>query len=191
MLVKGSHLRDKFINEDLSYLKDLYAQNKEQVISTLIKKCEIDYSQAEDLLGEAIISFYETVLSKKDFEVQSPRNYLIGIAINKHRNEKKKYAKIFAKESEVRLLIYDYDYYKGNQEYREKLKGFTSDALTELDSKCQKIISSYYLDGLSMKEIASALSLSSSDVAKTLKSRCYKKLLSLIKKISGQDAIRI
>ena len=53
--------------------------------------------------------------------------------------------------------------------------------LSKLSERCQKIIIAYYIDGLTMREIATYLGLSSGDVAKTLKSRCFKTLLNYVK----------
>ena len=84
----------------------------------------------------------------------------------------------------MRLLFYDnYDTSIEDLERNEGLVALSKKAFSLLTERCQKIITAYYIYNLSMKEIAAELELSSGDVAKTLKSRCYKYLLTEVNKL--------
>ena len=101
-----------------------------------------------------------------------------------HRREVSYHSRAAKKLNDVRLLLYNTNDYSQTDDYKAKLKSICYSAMEKLDSKCRKIIIAYYIDRLTMKEIATYMNLSSGDVAKTLKSRCYKKLISLIKNTS-------
>jgi DNA-directed RNA polymerase specialized sigma24 family protein len=50
-----------------------------------------------------------------------------------------------------------------------------------LSEKCRKVITMSIAEGQSMAEIAEQLGMASADVAKTTKSRCYKRLIEFIR----------
>ena len=68
-------------------------------------------------------------------------------------------------------------------EYKKELIQISKKAMSELTDRCKNIIEAYYIRSMPMKEIATHLNLSSGDVSKTLKNRCYKKLLEVVKNI--------
>ena len=92
------------------------------------------------------------------------------------------------KLDEVRLLFYrNNDTTIEERDNKEDLISICQHALKKLSERCQQIIVGYYVQELSMKEIAQNLDLSSGDVAKTLKSRCYKNLLNEVKILRNAD----
>jgi len=173
--------RQRFLKGDTSLLKELYLEFHDDVINVLKSKKLCPPSETDGYFNEAIIQFYERIAEGKLTEVNSIKNYLIGICINLVRRENVHKLKIETKVDNVRLHLYNnYDYDTTDQHaglMMEKVKI----ALNTLSERCQAIIVAYYIDKLTMKEIATYLGLSSGDVAKTLKSRCFKSLMSTIK----------
>jgi len=55
-------------------------------------------------------------------------------------------------------------------------------AMQQLSEKCRQVLYMAIADGLSMADIAAQLGMASADVAKTTKSRCYKRLLDFIRR---------
>jgi len=110
---------------------------------------------------------------------------LLTICLNLARNEKYQQQRKSKKEDAVRLLLYDNNHNvsedKGIKAERIKV---CKAALKTLSDRCQKILVLYYVHHLKMKEIAEELALSSGDVAKTLKSRCYKSWMTATKTIN-------
>ena len=57
------------------------------------------------------------------------------------------------------------------------------DCVGQLGDVCQKVLSYYYFDGMSMKEIAGKLGFANSDTAKTKKYKCKKELDRVVKSL--------
>jgi DNA-directed RNA polymerase specialized sigma24 family protein len=55
------------------------------------------------------------------------------------------------------------------------------DCIAQLGDTCQKVLTYYYFDGMSMNDIAEQLNFSSTDTAKTKKYKCKKRLDQLVK----------
>jgi len=174
-------LREQFLKGNNVKLKELYKKYRDDVITVTLAKSNVDPLEVESHFNQALIIFYENVVSGKLEELTSIKNYLIGICININRREITYKSKLSEKVEEVRLLLYgENDNMKGDEDTM-RLKGIAMNAIKNLTEQCQQIIISYYIDKLTMKEIATYLKLSSGDVAKTLKGRCFKKLLNLVK----------
>lgn len=65
---------------------------------------------------------------------------------------------------------------------QEELLNLVTYAINTLGDKCQNIIKLFYLNKLTMEEIASEMGFASAGVAKTIKGRCYKKLIEEVRK---------
>jgi len=178
-------MRKEFIHGNLDGLKDIYRLYKDDVINVIKSKTYATNIDAEEYFSQSLLVFYENLLEDKRNEIKSVKNYLIGICLNTLKTDICCKSKFKQKADDVRVLLYEYQQYDSTSEYRNELKRICRDSMRQLDQRCKKIICSYYLDKMSMRDIATNLSLSSSDVAKTLKSRCFKKLINLTKKIQS------
>jgi len=173
------------INGDNKELKEIYLLFRKDCISFLHKKGVTDPNYAEDHYTDAIIVLRDNIISGKLIELSNIKSYLLGICLNMARNENYIKSRKTKKESVVRLLLYDnnHDKVEDSKIKAERIKVCRT-ALNTLSTRCQKILILYYVHNLKMKEIADELNLSSGDVAKTLKSRCYKSWIEACKKIS-------
>lgn len=179
--------RKAFISGDNSPLKDLYIEYHDDIIRVLTsKKLDASLDQLEGYLNDAFIILYERITSGQLLEVASVKNYLIGTCINLSRREVESKLKVEMKIDELRLHLYNNYDHKQNNDHQQALMKKVMIEMSKLSDRCQAIITAYYIDGLTMKEIAKYLALSSGDVAKTLKSRCYKKLLNGLRKKSHE-----
>ncbi len=173
--------RELFLKGDNSLLKLLYTRFHDDILRVLKSKRLCPPEDTEGYFNEALIQFYERIAEGKLDKVSSVKNYLIGICINLVKRENAHKLKIEKKIDNVRLHLYDnFDYQLTETNKGLRMKRVNA-ALSTLSAKCQTILTAYYLDRLTMKEIASYLGLSSGDVAKTLKSRCFKTLMKNIK----------
>lgn len=175
-------LRKSLIARNSDGLKRLYTECKADCINILFSKKYCDKETAEEVYTDAILILRKNLISLKISELSNPVNYLVSVCVNLVRAQNRKEVNKSKKINEVRLLFYD----NGHQPVKEEdnkseLIQKCKAALLKLSERCQQIITAYYVHGLRMKEIAEELELSSSDVAKTLKSRCYKKWRDIIK----------
>jgi len=171
--------RRAFIKGDTSLLKKIYIDWHDDIVKVVASKNLCAAEEIEDIFNEALIQFFESVAEGKITEVKSLKNYLIGICINLVLREKQSKLRLIEKIEHIRLHLYNsYDYKRERPDNKNLIRSIRN-KMSLLSDRCQEIIQAYYLDRLTMKEIADYLNLSSSDVAKTLKSRCFKKLVQL------------
>lgn len=183
-----AQLRAQLIKDDTSQLKEFYKAYLTDCQNVLISKNLCDKEASKEIFTEALIIFHKNIVNSKIQELSSVRSYLISTCMNLARKQNQFVSKTQKKLDEVRLLFYkNNDTSIEERENKEDLIAICKNALANLSERCQKIILGYYIQNLTMKEIALNLGLSSGDVAKTLKSRCYKNLLKEVKKLRNAD----
>jgi len=180
-------LRSDFISGKNQKLKEIYLQFKPDCTRVLLSKNYCDINATEDIYNDAIIIFRKNLIQGKIKELPNLKGYLNSTCINLAREKKRKQIKTLKKEAEVRLLLYENDHniVDDDQELTQARINICRKALKTLSDKCQTILTSFYVHSMSMKEIAEHLGLSSKDVAKTLKSRCYKSWIAEVKNLNN------
>jgi len=169
------NLRESLLKRDHVGLNQLYKDTKPKCVKILISKKYCNEAVAEEIFTDAILIFRKNLISGKITKLTDPVNYLVSVCTNLIKSEKRANLKSQNKESEVRLLFYNNGHnLVDEQTEKEHLIEKCKTALLSLTERCQQILTAYYIHELSMKEIAIELKLSSSDVAKTLKSRGFK-----------------
>ena len=179
-------LRNEFIEGDSQILAEIFTQHADYCIQRLVKtkKCKIE--DAKDIFVESILSFRQKIIGGKLKEVQNLRAYLWGTCQNMYRKmvEKEIKSKKFKDERLPFASLQDFNI---DEEYINKLHKISVNSLEQLSDKCQRILKMFYVMELSMKEIAEELELSSADVAKTTKSRCYKQWIQKANELSTNN----
>ena len=170
-------IRRQLIKGDASWLETVFRNYKSYCCATIISKGYANETNVEDIFNEALIILHKNMIAGKITDLKVIKSYLTSICLNLARNKHHYKSSIEKKAEEVRLLYYPDVINEGEDEWKSNLLAICHKAIKKLTAQCQQIIQLYYLEKLRMKEIAELLKLSSSDVAKTLKSRCYKKLL--------------
>lgn len=176
-------LRSDFISGKNQKLKEIYLQFKPDCRRVLLSKNYCDANTVEDIYNDAIIIFRKNLIQGKIKELPNLKAYLNSICINLSRENKRKILRSSKKAEEVRLLLYEnnHNVVEDDNELSQERINICRKALKTLSERCQNILTSFYVHQMSMKEIAEQLGLSSKDVAKTLKSRCYKSWIAEVK----------
>jgi RNA polymerase sigma factor (sigma-70 family) len=168
-------IRQEILNGNLQFLKRVYSDYRSDCIRILMSKNYCDSDTAHDLFTDSIIVLRENLLNRKVQNLNNIKSYLTGICINLAKEKKKKHINKNKKMDLVRLLYYEngHNTIEAKEEQEELVK-ICKSALIKLSERCQKILVAFYVHKMSMQEIAEDLEMSSRDVAKTIKSRCYK-----------------
>lgn len=165
---------------DNSCLKEFFTDHSEKVISALVNKTKCSTQDAEDFFIDAILSLREKILHQKITDLKNVRGYIYTTCYNMWLNK-------INQEKKLDKTIIELNKVPDNEEKNESLKeenlALSQEALSMLGTKCQGIIKLYYFEKLSMKDIANVMDFSSPDVAKSTKSRCFKKLVENINKL--------
>lgn len=167
-------------NTALSYLHPYQAGCIRMLVVKSGSRCDQD--SAYDVFVDSVLDFRKNVLlGRVDF--QNTQAYLRRICWNKWLALARTINRQDNSKEAVTSMLY------GNSETVEDMEeNYTSrlaeleGAMQQLSEQCRKILYMAIADELPMAEIAIQLNLASADVAKTSKSRCYKKLLEIVRK---------
>lgn len=177
-------LRRELLVNSQKGLDNLYTHFKSECLRVLVSNKYCSADTAEGLYTEAILILRENILSGKVTELSNPVSYLISTCRNLIRNEARHEARNVKKVEQVRLLLYENSYeLEESILQKEEMLKVCKQSLATLSERCQQILMAYYVHNLKMKEIASELGLASGDVAKTIKSRCYKSWIQAAEKL--------
>ena len=136
---------------------------------------------------DAVLNFREQVVQKKLNRLSNPKSYMLGTCINLYkltvRNESRKNIKRDDIEQELYLGNPNYLDRTIEQESESEVMNIALESFDKLDKNCQEILRLFYVEGLKMAEIGKVVGLANDKVAKTTKSRCYKKWLELASRL--------
>jgi len=131
---------------------------------------------AQDIYQETIIVLYESV-KKPGFELKCQlQTYIFSIAKRLWLKELKKNGKTFLfKESEENNLV---DVSEDLKEFDEKEAEIEkmNNSLIDLGEPCSELIKDFYINKLSMEQIAEKFGYTNADNAKTQKYKCLQRL---------------
>ena len=128
--------------------------------------------EAKDVYQEAVVVFWQKAISGNLVLTSKMSTYIYSICLNLWRKE-------LDRKSRHTNEAKDGKGYQ-EQEKEEKVR-IIHECIDKLDDTCKKVLSYYYFDGMSMKEIAEKLGFANTDTTKTKKYKCKKKLDELIK----------
>ncbi len=155
-------------------LKVVFEKHGTYCVRLLQKNTGCPKADAEDILMDAVLNFRQKIITNKIQYLTNTRNYLFTTCYNmwlvKHAKEKVKHARIHDVVSEL------YSEHTDTTD-PESMRVISTTALASLGEKCQQLITLFYLEELPMKEVADRLGLANAEVAKSTKSRCFKKLM--------------
>lgn len=171
------------MNEE-SFFQNLYDETYHIITRYVISKCD-NISYVEDIVQNVYLKVYEQILKRGVDYFNKPIPLLIKFSKNElfnYYNLKNKLKIVFLKDNDSNIL--DIISSKENIEQDFIIHSTIEEVwkiVKQSDLETQKIISLYYLEGLSLNNIASILSLN----INTTKSKLYR-LLTELKKISKE-----
>lgn len=146
----------------------------------MIKKTRCSEADAEDLFMDSVLNFREKIITGRIENLTNIKAYLFSTCyrmwITKYKKEKSQRLKY----DDIWDELYDNNKVISRRDVNIKL---SFEALNSLGDKCRQVLTYFYIENKSMKEIAEILGFANKDVAKTTKSRCFKNLLSEVLRI--------
>ena len=172
--------QDKIITET-------YIKFRKPFIGFAEKNHALSKEDAEDIYQETMIAFHQNVINGKIDNLYVPfQSYVFAIGINKIRDHFRKKGKsveisdfpdILSTEEEMYLYLYGKE-----EDAFSKREMVVYNTVSRMENPCKKILTLVYWDKKSMKDIAEQMNYSSPDVAKSQKSRCMKKMETVLTK---------
>ena len=127
---------------------------------------------AKDIFQDALIVFWQKAASGKLVLTSKISTYIYSICQNLWRKELDRKSRLVNEAKDGEDFI--------DQDSKERTR-IIQECIAALGETCQKVLTYYYFDGLSMELIAEKMGFANTDTAKTKKYKCKKKLDELVK----------
>jgi RNA polymerase sigma factor (sigma-70 family) len=167
-------LRDELLRGNNQSLKEVFEKYGSYCIKLLQKNTGCAKEDAEDIFMDAVLIFRRNIVTGRIEYLTSVKSYLFTTASNMWLARFKKEKITRERSGDIFAHLYDSSVSEVEHEILERI---SSKAMQSLGEKCQMILTLFYLEELSMKDIAQRLGLANAEVSKTMKSRCLKKLI--------------
>jgi RNA polymerase sigma factor (sigma-70 family) len=158
---------------DESALDYMYQKYYRMMIKLVISNSGTEY-EAKDIYQEAVIVLWQKAVSGNLVLTSKLSTYLYSICQNLWRKELDRKSRL-SSETLDRSEYMEHD--------RDERVRIIRECIEQLGETCQKVLTYYYFDRMSMSDIADKLNFSSTDTAKTKKYKCKKRLDHLVKSI--------
>jgi RNA polymerase sigma factor (sigma-70 family) len=163
---------------DEKALDFLYTKNY-RMMTKLIMKNSGTEDEAKDVFQDALIVFWQKIIKKELILTSKISTYIYSVCWNLWRKELDRKKRLSREEVEGSIVA--------SHDSEEQIKVMRA-CVNSLGETCKKVLTYYYFDGLSMKEVAEKLGFANSDTAKTKKYKCKKELDKLVmSKYSASD----
>ncbi|MEP0987587.1 hypothetical protein [Ekhidna sp.] len=177
-------------NGNNEVLRIFFEKHSRYCISRLTKENQCTKADAEDIFVESIMNLREKLVAGTVDKVMNERSYLYKTCYNmflvRYRNQKK----VNSLSDEITRFYYDSEYQsEETKAMTNELMKITMSAWEHLKEKCRDILHFFYVDKLRMEEISHLMELSNADVAKSTKSRCYKKFMEKAMELKEAESI--
>lgn len=168
---------DRDINPAIQFL---YEEHFDK-LSSLITFNNGSAEDAQDIFQEVVVNFIDTVRQDKFRGDSSVKTFLYALTRNTWLNELKKRDRYYQRNKvfEIQKDKED-DSMEASIENRE-MKRELLEVFSKLGESCQKILTLFYFENLSMKEILQETEYENEQVVRNKKSKCLKHLSELVK----------
>ncbi len=171
--MKDADILARMSKGDESALEYLYQKYYRMMIKLVTSNSGTEY-EAKDIYQEALIVLWQKAVSGNLVLTSKLSTYLYSICQNLWRKELDRKSRL-SSETKDGSEYMDHD--------RDERVKIIRECIDQLGDTCQKVLTFYYFDGMSMNDIAEKLNFSSTDTAKTKKYKCKKRLDQLVKSI--------
>ena len=166
------------------YLQYVYNKYRKFCQDYLEKKKGCPTEDAEDIFMDALLVLRENILKSKMLYLEGIQNYMLTVCLNTYRERVRAQIRKSEEGMYVKELFYESQKNEEATEHYQQTVAITLQALSQLGESCRQIIRYYYIDHLSMSDIAEEMKWKSPEVAKTTKSRCLKQWIEMIKRLN-------
>ena len=157
-----------------------FQQHSQYCCQRLSRENNCSEDDARDFFIESVMSLRERIVRDPEVPVLNIRAFLYRACYNMFLSALRAKKAEPKPMSDLERYYLESDYHLDeNPVFDQELLAITLRAWAGLSERCQDILHFFYVDRLRMKEIARLMGMANEDVAKTTKSRCYKKLVSM------------
>jgi RNA polymerase sigma factor (sigma-70 family) len=170
--MKDSDILERISRGDEKALDYLYRKYYKMMTNLILKNNGTE-QEAKDVYQDALIVFWQKVVSNQLVLTSKISTYLYSVCLNLWRKELERKSRLSNEEKDGTIYL--------EQEQEEKSR-IIRQCIEELGDTCKKVLMYYYFDDMSMKDIADKLDMANTETVKTKKYKCKKRLDQLIRK---------
>lgn len=176
--MKDSVILEKISRGDERALDYLYKKYYKMMTNIILSNNGTE-QEAKDVYQDALIVFWQKVISNQLVLTSKISTYLYSVCLNLWRKELERKSRLSNEQKDEVAYI--------DQESTERSR-IIRECIGALGDTCKKILMYYYFDDMSMRDIAEKLGMANTETVKTKKYKCKKRLDSLVKtKYSESD----
>ncbi|SDI75116.1 RNA polymerase sigma factor [Mucilaginibacter gossypii] len=150
------------------------------VLSNYVRQNQGSDQDAEDVFQEVIVTFIEIVRKEKFRGESSVKTFLFTLNKYTWLNELKKRSRSLQREERYENERKKEDRDISSFLIEREAKSLVNDLIKRLGDTCKKILTAYYYEGLSMKEILPLVNYDNEQVLRNKKYKCLKSLEQLL-----------
>ena len=169
--MKDREVLERIGRGDEKALDYLYRKYFKMMTNIVIKNSGTE-QEAKDIYQDALIVFWQKVVSRQLVLTSKISTYLYSVCLNLWRKELERKSKLSHEAKD------EIEYIDQESEERSKI---IRDCIRQLGDTCKNILMYYYFDDMSMQDIADKLGMANTETVKTKKYKCKKRLDSLVK----------
>jgi RNA polymerase sigma factor (sigma-70 family) len=176
--MKDSEILLKVSRGEEKALEYLYKKYYRMMVKLILSHNGTE-QEAKDIFQDALIVFWQKASSGNLVLTSKISTYLYSVCLNLWRKELERKSRLSREEKD------GVEYQKNDRKEADRI---IRECINSLGETCQKVLTYYYFDGLSMQQIAKKLGFANTDTAKSKKYKCKKQLDQLVKaKYSESD----
>lgn len=168
-------------------LGTFFQQHADYCCHRLSKETACLEDDARDFFVEAVMSLRARIMREPDVPVLKIRAFLYRACYNMFLSSIRTRKLELRSVSDLERYYLESDYSVEDQAFSQELLSITLNAWDALSERCKDLLHFFYVDRLRMKEIARLMGMANEDVAKTSKSRCYKKWVAIAMTLKNQS----
>lgn len=158
---------------DESALDYLYRKHYKMMAKMILRNSGTE-DEAKDIFQDALIVFWEKVVSDKLVLTSKISTFLYSICQNLWRKELDRKSKLSAEQAD--------NPDDTDPDLQERI-AIVNQCIAMLGDTCKRLLTHYYFDKLSMSDIAEKMGFANADTAKTKKYKCKQELDKKIKSL--------
>tara|TARA_B110001469_G_C9612563_1_gene304768 strand:- start:203 stop:754 length:552 start_codon:yes stop_codon:yes gene_type:complete len=173
----NKQLIEAIYKNDNNVIEELYHENRNPFIKWAQVNYTISVADSKDLFQEAMIILVTKIQNKKITEITSSvKTFIFSIGKQLIRNNQKVSYNKGVREEYYYQQTNKYDQ---NNELDARYK-HVIEGIKTMKTPCKSILEGFYIDNLSLKEIAVNLKYKSAESVKVQKHRCLKRLKNMV-----------
>ena len=148
---------------------------------------------AQDIFMDALLLYWQQVRQGKVRHLARSRAYVYAICVHEQKRRYRQQQQAYNAQADLQDQLYEQPFelpladQQAKEEDDAELTDLVQQALHSLGERCQQVLTYFYVQKLSLTEIAQKLGMADAEVAKTTRYRCYQQWLKHLRRLKKES----